>query len=97
MIIYLSHLPIEKRKKARALLESMKATMVEQNKKYHELFIAPNEMAIQVIDDTLRRNPQTHILKSITECEGCIEITTERYKEVHKLFRRLKNGNKKQI
>jgi len=86
-IIYIHHLPTEKRKRTKELLEKMKANLVGQNEKYHELFLAPNERAIQVIEDTLKRNQKTHILKSINECEDCLDKTTARYREIHNLFK----------
>jgi len=85
-ITYIHHLPVEKRKRTKELLEKMKANFIEQNKKYHELFLAPNERAIRVIEDTIKRNQQTHMLKSINECKDCIDKTVARYREIHNLF-----------
>ena len=97
MITYLKDLPLEKRKKAKTVLESLRDKMIAQNKEYYELFIAPNEITIQVINDTLKPNPQTHMIKSLDECKQCINRTAARYKDVHKLFKqkRKNNGKKK--
>lgn len=88
MITYLKDLPLEKRKKTRALLERLRDNMIKQNKNYHELFIESNETTIQIIDDTLKPNPFTHRTKTLDECKQCIDRTADRYKDVYKLFKR---------
>lgn len=86
----LNQLPLEKRKKARALLLDIMRGLKRQNEFYHELFLEPNERAIQFVDDTLKRNQKTNILRSLGETEHCLQKTRERYQEINKLF----EGNK---
>ena len=93
VITYLKHLPKEKKDKARKILTEMRDRMIEQNKNYHELFIKPNEIVIEIINSTLKPNPYTKRLTTLEECKQAIEKTATRYKNIHKLFRR-KNGKK---
>jgi len=82
----LNQLPLVKRKKARALLLDIMRGLKKQNEFYHELFLEPNERAIQFVDDTLKRNQKTNIMRSVGETEYCLQQTRARYKEIHKLF-----------
>jgi len=89
---YLKELPKEQKDNLRDVLERARDNMKAQNKLYQELFIKPNEIAIEMIEGTLKPTRDKHGypkgLNTIEECKQCLDQTRARYKEIHKLFKK---------
>ena len=87
----LKHLPKAEKDRVRELLESTREHMKKQNELYHELFLLPNERAIEMISGTLKpgrdKRGYPKGANTIEECKQCLSQTAARYKEIHALFK----------